>query len=131
MNLTEIYRNCQAMAELSTHEQEVAFLVRAKKENPNVTLDECMQVAGYKSGDQKEQNNLKQKFRNNVLLPLKIYLGKKLFNLTHEQSESIWTHKPLVDNHEEIKAAINSKLPSSKRTSAPKEKNFAFLNDLI
>lgn len=118
------------MSGLSESQQEIAFIIKAKKENPNVTINECMEITGYTSDDQKEQNNLKQKFRNNIILPLKIYLGQKLFNLTPEQARSIWSHKPLVDNHEEIRAAINDKLPSTRRATVVKN-NMTFIDNML
>lgn len=57
------------------------FLIAAKKEKPDVTMQECMAITGHTSEDEKKAINLAQKFRTTVFNPIRDHIAKVKFNV--------------------------------------------------
>lgn len=137
ITLQELFNNC--VQELGKRDGTMRFLLAAKKNNPKVTMQECMAIAGYKSSKEgeeaeKENNNLAQSFRMNILNPLRNYLTEKKFNISKEEIDELWGQSSEEERSEEQqkrRETILEMLPVRSRTSKPRSKDMSFLSDLI
>lgn len=79
--LQEIFEKCIADVDGDKVRGTQRFLIAAKKSKPDVTVTECMEVAGFTDADEKKANNLAQSFRSNVFNPLRDHLAKIKFGV--------------------------------------------------
>lgn len=136
-DLNQLFNQC--VEKLGKNDGTMRFLLEAKKSNPKVTMAECMAIAGYKSSKEgeegeKENNNLGQSFRLNVLNPLRNYLTEKKFNITPAEIAELWGQSSEEERSSEQQArreAILEMLPVRSRTTKPRSKDMSFLSDLI
>lgn len=137
MTLQELFNNC--VAELGQNDGTMRFLLAAKKSNPKVTMQECMAIAGYKSqkdGEEgeRENNNLAQNFRMNILNPLRNYLTATKFKITQSEINELWGKGSEEDRSEDQIAkreAIMAMLPLRSRTTKARQKDMSFLSDFL
>ena len=136
-DLNQLFTQC--IEKLGKNDGTMRFLLEAKKSNPKVTMAECMAIAGFKSSKEgeegeKENNNLAQSFRMNVLNPLRNYLTEKKFNISKEEIAELWGQSSEEERSAEQQArreAILEMLPARTRTAKPRSKDMSFLSDLI
>lgn len=135
-NLQELFEQC--VESLGKTDGTMKFLLEAKKANPEVKMGECMQIAGFKSektGEEgeKENVNLAQKFRSHILKPVRTHITKAKFKLSSDEAEALWARSEDDKSEEQIaqQAAVLALLPARSRTTTPRSKDLAFLNDSI
>lgn len=85
MTLQEIFDKCVADVNGDRTRGTQRFLIAAKKEIPTVTIEECMNVAGFTSNDEKKALNLAQSFRSNIFNPLRDHLAKVKFGVDNPE----------------------------------------------
>jgi hypothetical protein len=131
MNLREIFEEC--VAEKGQVEGVQKFLIKAKKENPLVKMGECMEIAGFTSNDEKESVNLGQKFRTQILNPLRDYLTKKLCNLTDSEVERLWGRQEGEKTAEQRaqQETVLRVLPARSRNTQARVKDMGFVDELL
>jgi hypothetical protein len=135
MNLSELFVHC--VEKLGKDKGTMRFLLEAKKTNPKVTMAECMAIAGYKSSKEgedgeKENNNLAQSFRLNILNPVRNYLTEQKFKITKSEIDELWgqsSEETRSEDQQKKRDAILEMLPARSRTT--KSKDMSFLSDLI
>ena len=75
MTLQEIFEKCVADVDGDKVRGTQRFLIAAKKEDPEVTVSTCMEIAGFTDEDEKRATNLAQSFRSNIFNPLRDHLA--------------------------------------------------------
>jgi hypothetical protein len=119
MNLQELFNQCLENNNGDKIKAAQQFIVKAKKENPSVKMNDCMAAAGYTK--ETEQN-----FRNSVLIPVRNRIGLIRFNLQENDMKKIFgrvKEANLTEDEVNKKKAILSSLPVRSRTTKPKEMN--------
>ena len=81
MTLQEIFEKCVADVDGDKVRGTQRFLIAAKKEDPEVTVSTCMEIAGFTDEDEKRATNLAQSFRSNIFNPLRDHLAKAKFGV--------------------------------------------------
>lgn len=99
--------------------QKIKFLFVVGK-NKAATLQECREFLGYTDDDDKKDLAKSQTFRLKVLHPLRDHLSKKLFNLTPEQVEQLWSRGEKTEEDKKRKETINNMLPKTTRKTSNK-----------
>lgn len=131
LNLNDVYRE---FLQTSNNDKIAAgqkFIIYAKKQDAKITLNDCRRIMGYFSEDEKENLNLAQQFRMNVLNPTRNYITKKMFNLTDSQIDSLWGRSDAEKTPEEksMQQQVLEKLPN--RTRVVKPKTMDYLDELL
>lgn len=133
--LQEIFEKCVADVNGDKFRGTQRFLIAAKKSQPDVTITECMEVAGFTDPDEKKAINLAQSFRSNVFNPLRDHLAKVKFGV--DDPEKIFGRTGVEKTKEEgnLRKEILDLLPLRTRAKGAgrvaKPKNMDYLNDLI
>lgn len=155
--LKELFEKCRTEVAKETGALQ-RFVIAAKKENPDVTMNEVKEIAGFTfSEDQLEgefedeeekakallnkQSNLNQKWRNSVIAPLQEFLVKQVsenpdkFELedvpTGLTTEQVFGKKA-TEEGKKIKDTLNKKyFPRTTRTRAEAVTDFTHLDDLV
>lgn len=133
--LQEIFDKCIADVNGDKVRGTQRFLIAAKKEDPKVTITECMDIAGFTSDDEKKAINLAQSFRTNIFNPLRDHIAKIKFGVN--DPEKIFGRTGLERSKEdaELRTNILALLPvrtrakSAGRVAVPK--NMDHLIDLF
>lgn len=134
--LQELFEKCLGEVDGNKFRATIRFLVQAKKLDPNVSLVDCMEVAGFTDKDEKKSANLAQSFRTNVFNPLRDHLVKVKFGIADTAPVFGRTNKGegRSEENKKIREQILAMLPSSPKTrttNAPAEKDMSFIDDLI
>ena len=133
--LQEIFEKCVADVNGDKFRGTQRFLIAAKKEDPNVTIDECMKIAGFTDEDEKKASNLAQSFRTNIFNPLRDHLAKIKFGV--DNPDKIFGRTGVEKSKEEanLRKEILNLLPSKTRAKGAgrvaQPKNMDHLADLI
>jgi len=131
VNLQELFEQCVAECNGNKIDGTKKFLIVAKKTVPDIKMNDCMEIAGFTSKNEKESINLAQKFRMNILNPTRNYITKKLFSMTDSEIENLWgrTEQEKTEDQRAKQEAVKAKLPARTRTTS--SKTMSFLDDLI
>ena len=115
MNLRELFEACLAENNNNTVRAAQQFIVKAKKENPDVKMNDCMITAGF-------NEKTKQNFRNNVVIPVRNRIAKIKFNLSEDTIQRLFgrSQEDLTDEEKNTKKNIQELLPGRTRTTAAK-----------
>ena len=131
--LQELFEKCLAEVDGNKTRASIRFLVSAKKAKPDVTLAECMEVAGFTDPDEKKASNLAQSFRSTVFNPLRDHLAKLKFGI-NDTSPIFGRGDGRTEENKKIRGQILSMLPSmtrSRTAAQAKPKDFSFVDDLL
>lgn len=118
MNLQELFQVCLAENNNNNVRAAQQFIVKAKKEIPDVKMNDCMKVAGF---DEKT----KQNFRNNVVIPVRNRIAKIKFELSEQSINRLFGRVSegqanLTEEEKNTKKSIQEFLPGRTRTAAAK-----------
>ena len=115
MNLRELFEACLAENNNNNVRAAQQFIVKAKKENPDVKMKDCMITAGF---DEKS----KQTFRNSIVIPVRNRIAKIKFNLSEDTIQRLFgrSQEDLTDEEKNTKKNIQELLPGRTRTTAAK-----------
>ena len=124
MNLRELFEACLAENNNNTVRAAQQFIVKAKKENPDVKMNDCMITAGF-------NEKTKQNFRNNVVIPVRNRIAKIKFNLSEDTIQRLFgrSQEDLTDEEKNTKKNIQELLPGRTRTTA--SKNMDHIDSLL
>lgn len=124
MTLQELFNKCVEENGGNKIRGAQQFIVRAKKEIPDVKMNECMTVAGY------EKKN-EQTFRNNIVVPVRNRIAQIKFNVGPDAVKRLFgrTQQSLTDDEKQLKKNISSCLPA--RTRITSEKSMDHIDALI
>lgn len=133
--LTNLFNECITTDGPLTKNQKIAaFIVRAKKLFADVTIADCKKISGFYSDDEKENANLSQSFRNNILIPTRIFITQKLYKLSEADAKEVWKQIEETDEnyaqYTEMREAVNKHLPSRSRIVKSQNK-MEFLGELL
>lgn len=134
LNLTELFEKCVADAGNDKTRGAKRFLISARKQDPNVTMDQCMEACGFSNEDPKKAANLAQTFRSKILNPLRDHLAKVKFQI--EDTNPIFgrTGVKRTDEQLKIRKALLAYLPTLTRTRVTAggvDEDMSYLDDLI
>jgi hypothetical protein len=98
MNLQELFNQCLENNNGDKTKAAQQFIIKAKKENPSVKMNECMAIAGY---DKKNEQN----FRNNIVIPVRNRIANIKFNIDSNTIKKIFgrSQKELTDEEKNTK----------------------------
>ena len=115
MNLQELFQACLTENNGNNVRAAQQFIVKAKKENPDVKMNDCMITAGF-------NEKTKQNFRNNVVIPVRNRIAKIKFNLSEDTIQRLFgrSQEDLTDEEKNTKKNIQELLPGRTRTTAAK-----------
>ena len=142
MTLEEIFENC--IQKIGNNNEAVQrFVIQAKQSDPTVTVGEVKDVAGFNIEDidgdfeseeakqealARKQASLNQRWRNNVMEPVKLAILKKTF--PDKTVTEIWG-RDADDEAKKIREQLEEKyLPKRSRASSSTT-NFDHLSDLF
>lgn len=134
VNLNELFEKCVAEAGGDKTKGAKRFLISARRKDPTVTMDKCMEAAGFSDADPKKAANLAQTFRTRILNPLRNHLAKVKFQI--EDTSPIFGRTGVKRTKEqtEIRKALLSYLPALTRTrvaAGAVDDDMSYLDDLI
>lgn len=134
--LQEIFEKCIADVNGDKIRGTQRFLVAAKKENPKVTIEDCMDIAGFTSDDEKKATNLAQSFRTNIFNPLRDHIAKIKFGVDKPEKIFGRTGEEKTKEDVELRSSILALLPVRTRAKgagrvAAGPKNMDHLADLV
>lgn len=125
MSATELFNSCLAGCENNKILAAQQFLIRVKKEYPDIKMSECAKICGY--GDEKARQN----FRNSVVIPVRNAIGIKKLGLTTDTVKRLYSNKvELSETEISLRDTINKYLPIRDRNVIPKDK-FSHLEGLL
>ena len=134
-SLIEVYDEC--VNETSTKVQaDQRFLCLAKQHDSDITMNKVMEICKYTyepENDESEEDsrkkslNLSQKFRNNVLIPVRQYIAQDVVKAEFP-AEEIFSRQA-TDDMKEVRKEIDKYLP--KTTRITKTKNSDHLNGVF
>ena len=116
MNLQELFEACLAENNNNSVRAAQQFIVKAKKENPDVKMNDCMVTAGF-------NEKTKQNFRNNIVIPVRNRIAKIKFNLSEDSIHRLFGRAQedgLTDEEKNTKKSIQEFLPGRTRTTPAK-----------
>lgn len=93
------------------------FIIAAKKEKPDVTMQECMAITGHTSEDEKKAINLAQNFRTTVFNPIRDHVAKVRFNVQDPNTIFGRTGQKRSKDQIEIRRQILSQFPAMSKTT--------------
>lgn len=116
MNLQELFNQCLENNNGDKIKAAQQFIIKAKKENPSVKMNECMTIAGY---DKKTEQN----FRNNVIIPVRNRIANIKFNVSVDNIKRLFgrSQEALTDEEKNTKKRIQDFLPTRSRISSIKK----------
>lgn len=94
------------------------FIIAAKKEKPDVTMQECMAITGHTSEDEKKAINLAQNFRTTVFNPIRDHVAKVRFQVADPNEIFGRTGKKRSKEQIELRRQILSQFPALTKTAA-------------
>lgn len=103
-------RCCEELTETVSQQRKFLFLIGRDKV---ATMAECKEFLGFTSEDEKIANSLNQKFRNSLLIPLRTFITKKLFNIDDVEAVKIWERENA--DGKEKRDKVNAYLPKLTR----------------
>ncbi len=120
---------CEELTETVSQQRKFLYLVGKDK---IATMAECKEFLGFTSDDEKIANSLNQKFRNSLLIPLRTFLTKKLFNIDDTEAVKIWERENSAGKEKRDK--VNAYLPKLTRervktTSSDDMENYIILDN--
>lgn len=120
---------CEELTETVSQQRKFLYLVGKDK---IATMAECKEFLGFTSDDEKIANSLNQKFRNSLLIPLRTFLTKKLFNIDDTEAVKIWERENSAGKEKRDK--VNAYLPKLTRervktTSSDDMENYIVLDN--
>jgi hypothetical protein len=93
----------------------------AKKDNPDVTMSEIYQATDHWHEDSDERLKLQNAFRVKYVNPLRVFIAKKKFGLTHQQAEDIF-RREASDDQKKMAEEVKSLLPKPSRKTTAAER---------
>ena len=139
VDLRELFNKCVADVPGNDETKKIRgakrFLISAKKENPKVTMGECMEICGFSDADPKKAANLAQTFRTKVLNPLRDHLALVRFQIKDTNPIFGRTGVKRTDEQSKARKEILSYLPALTRNrvavAAGADDDMSYLDDLI
>lgn len=125
MNLQNLFDQCVQNNNGDKVKAARQFIIKAKKEDPSVKMNDCMIAAGY---DKKTEQN----FRNNVVIPTRNRIGIIKFNLSANDMKKLFGRVKdanLTEDEVNKKKEILNMLPARSRVTAQEEMNY--LDEII
>lgn len=134
LNLKELFETCVADVAGDKTRGAKRFLISAKKQDPSVTMTDCMKACGFSDEDPKKASNLAQTFRTRILNPLRDHLAKVKFNIDDTSNIFGRTGVKRTDEQAKIRKELLAYLPSLTRTrvaAGGMNDDMSYLDDLI
>lgn len=131
--LQELFEKCLQEVDGNKTRASIRFLVAAKKAKPDVTLSECMEVAGFTDPDEKKAANLAQSFRSTVFNPLRDHLAKVKFGV-NDTTPIFGRGDGRTEENKKIRGQILGLLPAMTRSRVATQatsKDLSFVDDLL
>lgn len=126
MTMQELFNKCLADTNQNKVRAARRFLVSAKKENPKITMKECMAICGYTHEDPKKAASLAQTFRSAIVNPTREHLAKIKYQM--EDGSMLFKRGiQLSEADKQKKKEIESMLPSRNR----KSDDMSYLKDIV
>ena len=124
MTLQELFEECVKENGGNKIRGAQQFIVRAKKEIPDVKMNDCMSTAGY------EKKN-EQTFRNNIVIPVRNRIAQIRFNVSPDTIKRLFgrTQQSLTEDEKQLKKNISACLPARARITG--EKTMDHIDTLI
>lgn len=134
VNLNELFAQCVADVAGDKTRGAKRFLISAKKQDPNVTMTDCMKVCGFSDEDPKKASNLAQTFRTRILNPLRDHLAKVKFDIDDTSNIFGRTGVKRTDEQSKIRKELLAYLPALTRTRVAAggvDDDMSYIDDLI
>jgi hypothetical protein len=107
------------------------FLIAAKKAKPDVTMQECMEIAGFTDPDEKKNTNLAQSFRSKIFNPIRDHVALVKFNVSDVEPIFGRTGIKRTKEQLELRKKILDWFPAITRERAAREDKMDYIDDLI
>lgn len=123
----EIFENCLNKLNGDERAAKMRFVIACKRNNPDVTMLDVRKYLGYYSSDEKKDAVESQKFRQQVLFPVRNFLTKSVLGIPDNEVAHFWARENKTESVLEQRKKINEQLPRVTRVREPK---LAMINDL-
>lgn len=128
---SEIFENCLEKLNGDERAAKMRFIIACKRNNPDVTMLDVRKYLGYYSDDKKKDAVESQKFRQDLLFPVRNYLTKTTLGITDAEVAQFWARENKDEKVLENRKKINDQLPRLTRTHKPRVDLVVDLSDIL